>query len=325
MVVSPSAPAGSPRTAARRPVGVELKKTPKKLTASLLLGEGAPAGAVHEEDLFRAAIEAQEATEYIAVAMQLQESVLSRLETGSTKHHCCQEQLDLQHKEDHELLISTHATSCTLQVEVEGLKAAVAEHIAMQSAEDRRRLLQLEQENFQLRHELGAAKTEVERRAAEMQGLRDTLSRRLIRTSVENDMIRQDVRARIAQSSVDLVAMQKQLHEGIEAAVLKFHKPQFEGALRSLQEITQENTAKLQQQSIALHSVIDSVGASDITAEVKTIHSNLPAVYRKQLGLLSKEKLLSLLDVLSFEDEVVNVIGRALYAHDPLRSQEVFT
>jgi hypothetical protein len=138
-------------------------------------------------------------------------------------------------------------------------------------------------------------------------------------------MIKEEVREAIAQAKLDIEGMQRKLHSAIETAVLNYQNPNYATALRSLQDISEEARRKVLAQSVTLHTIIDGIGAKDPIEEIKTMHSNLPPLYRKQLSQFTKEQLLSIIDILSFEEGTVDVVGKALYAKDPNHTQSVFT
>lgn len=299
------------------------RKAASPLAPSAML-ESAIRALVREEALFRSAVEAQCSSEQNDIALMLgdirdgddrifRETAARQLSAIAAFSASAQPQVEATHAIVGELLSLTESIAKSLKTQVD-----------MQNSEERKQLTHLQVENLILRRDLAEAKEEVDRRVAECLALRDTLSRRLIRTSAENEIIRQSVRAEVQKCAVDYDEMRRQLQERVDLAILNFDKSTYEGSLRSLQELALQSRDRFRQQAATLNNIIGAIGAQDSIDEAKTIHSNLPALYRKQLRLQSKEQLLNLIDVLSFEDGIVECVGRALYAVDPNKTQNVF-
>ena len=278
-----------------------------------------------DEDLFRSALMGHESTEYASIVAQHSATVLSELQRANNELRNNSSRMSESTAMTGDGVAALQSTSLELVDLLGRIKAEVRTHIDMTSSEEHRRLQQLETENAMLRKDLEESREEIERKAGVIQGLRDTLARRMIRTQVENELIKQEVRDAIEAAKLDLVKMQQNLHQSIETAVLNYQKPAYASALRSLQELTEASRQEVLRQSATLHTLVDSVGAGDPMEEVKTMHSNLPPHFRKQLATFSREQLLSLIDIFSFEEGIVDCVAKALYATNPNRTQQVFT
>lgn len=280
---------------------------------------------IRDEDLFRMALGSHESISFLWLTQQWKETLLNEQRLATIESKTKSNEVHLNSTETVLRLGALEGTLAEVAHLVAAIKTEVRTHIDVTSSSEHKRLQQLETENAMLKRDLAAAKEEIERKDSIVQGVRDTLSRRLIRTQLQNDMIKEEVREAIAQAKLDIEGMQRKLHSAIETAVLNYQNPNYATALRSLQDISEEARRKVLAQSVTLHTIIDGIGAKDPIEEIKTMHSNLPPLYRKQLSQFTKEQLLSIIDILSFEEGTVDVVGKALYAKDPNHTQSVFT
>ena len=162
----------------------------------------------------------------------------------------------------------------------------------------------------------------------EAQGLRELLTRKLLRTRVENELLCNKVNDAIEAARLDLTHFRVALGEKIDASVLSFHKPTYNTALRELQEVVAETRQKVTSQMQELKKIMNDVCATDpveaqglncdrskAASGYSSMHSALPEHVRDDLQTLTKEQLLNLLDIASFETGVVEVVGRAVAVH----------
>jgi len=158
----------------------------------------------------------------------------------------------------------------------------------------------------------------IQMQAAEIQALRDQLSRRVLRTVVENEHIRDTIRQEISLARLQVEDLRRSLFDRIDYAVLSFHKPSFNGALRSLQDEVTRSQQLVQQHADKLREVTCTMCPVDpfnLPRDELSMHTNFPLLYRKQLQQLGKEQLLNMLDIVSFEEGVVQCVGRSLAAN----------
>jgi hypothetical protein len=159
----------------------------------------------------------------------------------------------------------------------------------------------------------------------ENRGMKDLLNRKLLRTRVENDALRCQVTTAIEQACVNLADFKTSMCERIDAAVLSFHKPTYQTALRDLHAMSEALQVKVHLQAqdlkkiIATISMTDPVEAQGVNCDrnggPETMHSALPEFVRDDLSKLSKEQLLNLLDIVSFEGGATDTIGRVVGVH----------
>lgn len=186
-------------------------------------------------------------------------------------------------------------------------------------SQEKKKMHTLEIENGVLKRLLADKCDLASQQEAEITSLKDTLSRKLLRSALENDALRADVIKLAERAKADLDTLVQALHEKIESAVLAFHKPvAFDTALKGLRDLASSANEKLKDQSSQLHDVISSIGHEYAFAiqqdSGKSIHSNYSNRVKKLLGELNKDQLLNVLDAVSFEVGVVEVVGRALFA-----------
>lgn len=154
---------------------------------------------------------------------------------------------------------------------------------------------------------------------AELHALKDQLTRRILRNETENNFLRAMVKDQLQKLYLDVGTLRGQLHDRIDGCVASIQKASYaNGALRQLQQLVEEDNRLIQERSTGLHGLIDEIGANDrffdLEKDGSTMHSNFPGAYRVKLRNLTKEQLLNVLDVVSFEEGVVMAVGKALHA-----------
>lgn len=214
----------------------------------------------------------------------------------------------------------------SLKQETEEIRRMLFNNWTKEQQDQAHRLTVAEQEVVLTKRQLDSATLEVEKLRSENESLRETLKTKLMRNVQEEEKLRGEVRQEVERLTMDWKVHINSLHQRVDEAVLNYHRPQFESNLASLKETAENIRRVVEQQTDRLHLVIDCIGAEDdlVTRNAKTMHSNLSAVYRTELQKFSKEQLLNLVDVLSFELNVPAVVGRAIFNTDPTRTQVVF-
>lgn len=277
-----------------------------------------------DEDKNRDEIERQEAIAYTALTLHRQDSTLSGTELARMRMSAAADRLSDNDAAHAARLEEVNAVVEKLNGQIDELAGRLTGHIDRGSSADTSRLHFLEKHAYHLEQALSDSNVHVEHLRAENEALRTTLNMRLIHANREMDELRTEVRAEVEQAALDFKTLLQQVHHRVDAAVLQYHKPQFESALTSLKEITKATQDTVDEHSARMHSVIDTIGARGVVVESKTMHSNVPVRYRAALRDFTPQQLLSLIDVLSFEDGVVDAIGRAVAAGGKRRTQAVF-
>ena len=136
--------------------------------------------------------------------------------------------------------------------------------------------------------------------------------------------MRAEVRETIDKLKLDFGALRGQLGARVDAAVLQYHKPQFETALEDLKAHQTEVTRVVEERTAQLHELAASIGATGTVAEARSMHSQIPPKLRTELGELSKDQLLNLIDAISFEDGVVAGVAQAVARSDHRKTLTVF-
>lgn len=132
----------------------------------------------------------------------------------------------------------------------------------------------------------------------------------------------------------DVDRMKKELTRYIDVACAHIRTPQYNSALRSLQEAVSVVKSEIQLKHDELEKMILSIGAEDtfklhtnrtdiddIENEM-TMHSNFPVKFRDGLRRLNCDQLLNVLDVLSFNNGTVETVGKALFVINELKRRE---
>ena len=278
-----------------------------------------------EEEKARAEVAKEENLCWAVLALQRQEATLDSLtsQSGQSLSHLTSLTTNFEAQAAH---VGTSASRLdTLTQGLNRLSERLLGYIDTQSSSERAKHLDVESRLTMASREMEELRLECSRLKADNQGLRDTLNRRILRVTMDHDDMRAAVKHAIDRQHLDWGQVQKELHQRVDAAVLEYHKPnQFQTALESLRTIAQDTETAVQEHSKRLHLVIDSIGSDDEVVAVKTMHTNLPPHHTAALANFTKEQLVNLVHVLSFEEGVVPVVGRAIYANNADRPNQVF-
>lgn len=173
----------------------------------------------------------------------------------------------------------------------------------------------LKTNNSNLKHSLDEITLAMEKKNSEMEVLRANYARKLARSDVENDAVRAKVEAALHASTLDVERMKRELSHRIDIACASIHTPRYNTSMEALRELVQQVQVEVQQHHDELTRLVVSIGAKDtfLRHESETMHSNLPSAYRTELRKMEKDQLLNLLDVLSFQEGVVDTVGKAIY------------
>nr|CCC95596.1 unnamed protein product [Trypanosoma congolense IL3000] len=174
---------------------------------------------------------------------------------------------------------------------------------------------ELTSQNAALRGVVEEKKAELEAKSSEAQTLRDKVNRRLARFEVDCEALRTEVQSVLKTSHLNVERMKQELSHRLDVATASLRTPKYDTALRSMQELVQSVRDEIQEHHDTLSKLIVSIEAQDTFARDKSdsMHTNLPARYRDELRKLDNDKLLNLLDILSFHDSVVETVGKSLY------------
>jgi hypothetical protein len=258
------------------------------------------------------------------MSLEEQQQVVGDLAKTSRASHATIATIAHQVQAQHLSSSTASARLDSMGGDLHSLSSKLAGFIDGQQVADKKKLRDYEVQEQLLRQEGVTARLEVERLRADNQALRDTLNRALVRGEADNAGLRDGVQQVMRKNEVDYAGLRSALNGRVDAAVLQFHKPQFESAVGGLRDHIDATREAVQAHVKRLRDVVDSIGADDLIVEAKSMHSNLPDYYRRGLGKFTKEELLTLVDVLSFEAGVVPVIGRAIYANDASKTKSVF-
>lgn len=173
----------------------------------------------------------------------------------------------------------------------------------------------LKSENAHLQQNLEAMTLGLEKKVSEMEVMRANFARKLARSDVENETTRAEVQATLHASALDVERIKRELGHRIDIACASIRTPRYKTSLEEMRELTRQAQAEVQQHHDELTKLVVSIGAKDtfLKNDADTMHSNLPSQYRTELRKMEKDQLLNLLDVLSFQDGVVDTVGKAIY------------
>jgi hypothetical protein len=219
------------------------------------------------------------------------------------------------------------ATAATLDATVtrsNELFEMLSGYIQHTQSSDAARLAELERKCVLLTRDLQASRNEAEKLNGENTSLRTAISKKLIYAEIQHEALRDEVRKSLEEHRLDFNTLRTGLHHRVDSAVLQYHKPQFESALEALKIHQQEVQRAVDEHSMRLHNVIDTIGATGVEVEVKTMHSQIPISVRRELEHFTKDQLLSLLDLLSYESGVVAGVARAVATAEHRHTQVVF-
>lgn len=171
-----------------------------------------------------------------------------------------------------------------------------------------------------LQERLDARTQELTRCQAEMQSMHARLTETMARNELDNEEVRKEVRIALTRARLDVENMKKELCHRVNVACASLRTPRYRDAVAAVQEMTSAVGMDVQENHDTLCKLLLSIGAKDMFAcdESGTMHSNFPTVYRDCLRRLDKDALLNLLDVLSFQNGVADVVGKTLYVLNEL-------
>eukprot|EP00796_Vickermania_ingenoplastis_P008130 gene8130-5665_t len=175
----------------------------------------------------------------------------------------------------------------------------------------------LRAENAALRDRLEDKSLELEKKVADVEVLRNTIARKMARAEADNENMRAQVLRVIQSANLDVERMKKELTHRIEICCSSIRTPKYGTALRSMQDLVAQVQEEIQDHRDVLSKLVVSIGAKDTFKrgpdDGETMHSNFPIKYRDDLRKLNKDHLLNVMDVLSFQDGVVETVGKALF------------
>lgn len=186
---------------------------------------------------------------------------------------------------------------------------------------DAQELRALREENVRLQERLEDKTTQLEKKSADVEVMRNNHARKAARNELEHESLRAEVHAALQRSTLDVDHMKKELGHRIDLACASFRTPKYETHMRAVQELVASLQEEIQQHHDRLSRLVLSIGAKDAFArdDSETMHTNFPTKFRDELRKLEKDQLLNLLDVLSFQDGVVDTVGKALYVLEEAR------
>ena len=268
-----AATAVSPRARRSGAVAAAASSAPRRGTAVKLLSETSSNLLLRDEATGRSTLEGNEAVEYITMALELHFDAMNRLRSDSRRAVGALEHLDMSNASHVEKEAASAVKLQTIGNNVDSIRSIMQDQLTAQQSAQRQRLTQLEQENTLLRRDLLEAREQVEKHVAQSQALRDTLSRKILRTSAMDNILREEINKKIADAKVDLEAMRKSLAQYIETTVLKYHRPQYDTALEAFKEAATRANEDLQRQMALMRGVVDSIGADSALDATKSMHT----------------------------------------------------
>ncbi|CUG91478.1 Hypothetical protein, putative [Bodo saltans] len=310
---SSSSRGGGGKSAGASPSGTfpPVRKIPKALEIALLALN-------REEELFRSTLEMQESVGQSRISLSLsdqrQESVEWHAKRSAKALTSLTTSAEVQQESMSQLLLAMRDA----RSDVFSTRSRIEKFFEYQESDERKAVDKLKIDHQHLVEKCAQQETVLELQSAEIHSLREQLSRRILRNSAESNFLRQLVQDELKKSALDINTMKKVLHEKIDGAVLAFQKPSYSTALQSLKEHVEEVQKGVQGQSDNLHILMEEIGAKDrffdLDGDGGTMHTNFPEFYRKELRGLTRDHLLNVLDVVSFEDGVVDAVGKAIRA-----------
>jgi hypothetical protein len=288
-----------------------VRKIPKALEMALLALN-------REEELFRSTLEMQEGVGQSTVALlqsdHRQESTEVYMKKSAKALSSLTTSADVQQESMSQLLLAMRDA----RSDVFSTRSRIEKFFEHQDSDERKAVDKLKIDYQHLVEKCAQQETLLELQSAEVHSLREQLSRRILRNSSESNFLRHLVQDELQKSALDINTMKKVLHEKIDGAVLAFQKPSYTTALQSLKDHVDGVQKAVQDQADGLHILMEEIGAKDrffdLDGDGGTMHTNLPQFYRKELRGLSRDHLLNILDVVSFEDGVVDAVGKAIRA-----------
>ncbi|KAG5464243.1 hypothetical protein LSCM1_00424 [Leishmania martiniquensis] len=196
--------------------------------------------------------------------------------------------------------------------QVESLVERLRERLNSDAAEE---VQALKVNNSNLQHSLDEVTLAMEKKNSEVEVLRAKYARRLARSDVENEAMRAKVEATLRTSTLDVERIKRELGKRIDIACASIRTPQYNTSMESMRQLVHQVQEEVQRHHDELTKLVVSIGAKDtfFKDDADTMHSNLPTWYRTELRKMEKDQLLNLLDVLSFQEGVVDTVGKAIY------------
>lgn len=288
-----------------------VRKLPRALELALL-------GLNREEELFRSTLEMQEGVAQsrlcLLIGLEDQASSSHILRSSARAISHLTSSADAQKESMGQLLGAMRDA----RTDVFTMRDRIEKFFEFLDSDERKAIDKLRIDYKHLVEKCAHQETVLELQHAETHALRDQLSRRILRNSTESNFLRQLVQDELRKSALDVESMKRQLHEKIDGAVLAFQKPSYSTALQSLKDHVDQVQEQIQGQADSLHVLMEEIGAKDrffdLDGDGGTMHTNLPSFYRRELRGFSRDQLLNVLDVVSFEDGVVDAVGKAIRA-----------
>lgn len=275
---------------------------------------------VREEDLFRRTVEMQCDAEQAVISLNWQQIHASISQAAQRRSDRNLEALRQAASDQQQAVAQLLQTSLVAKSEATNTREHVQSILVHLQSDTRRELEALRAENLSLKCDVARQREEIGMQHAEIHALRDQLARRILRNSAESRYLQHMVQDEIQRASLSIESLRKDLHAKIDAAVLAFQKPSaYQTAVQALREHVASVQQLVQDQADSLHLLVDDIGARDrffdLEGDGGTMHTNLPVMYRRQLqDTYTRDQLLNLIDVLSFEDGAVDSVGKAIRA-----------
>jgi hypothetical protein len=216
------------------------------------------------------------------------------------------------------------ATSNGLIARSNSLHDDLRNFIQWHSSSTSHRLKEVELEAYHLKKKVEELEEQRGKLLSENVGLRQTVSRKLLEAESHFASLRADVERRLTADQIDFASLKAGVFQRIDAAVLLYHRPQFDSAVQGLRDHLESVEKEVHAHSARLKLVAESIGGWGVVTEVKSMHSQLPESLRAEVRLFSKEQLVSLIDVLSFESGVTSAVAAAVAASRIHDTQNVF-
>ena len=308
----PRPPASS--TGGRRSTAAGRRGASKKQQHQLQLITAALEAAQEEEQTTRHEIEVEEELEfndfqpiYNALVMEM---VRGQVEQVNLRQRSLNEMLETLKAEG--LVGGDKRQSSRDEQQAEALVDRLRERLQNDAVAE---VQALKTENANLKQSVESMTLALEKKSSEMEVMRVNFARKLARSDVENDTTRAEVQATLHASALDVERIKRELGHRIDIACASIRTPRYNTSLEEMRELTRQAQAEVQQHHDELTKLIVSIGAKDtfLKNDADTMHSNLPTQYRTELRKMEKDQLLNLLDVLSFQDGVVDTVGKAIY------------
>eukprot|EP01006_Ploeotia_vitrea_P056692 TRINITY_DN68120_c1_g3_i2.p1 TRINITY_DN68120_c1_g3~~TRINITY_DN68120_c1_g3_i2.p1 ORF type:complete len:382 (+),score=60.72 TRINITY_DN68120_c1_g3_i2:151-1146(+) len=169
----------------------------------------------------------------------------------------------------------------------------------------------------QLSSKIKQMEAEKAQKIKEMETMEENLKRKLAKQIAENRLMRITLKETEAEYSQRIMKLENDVLAALETLVLA-NERQVANMQEHVITFDKELYKAKREYLLALKKSKENVlGLTDTLIDIKSMHSNLPQRIRSKLRELSPEELLIILDVLSFEDSVLQY----LEARWPLEDQ----